>query len=115
MTTYDALTTWALIVAIAVPTYLLRFSFIGLLGRLGEVPDWAERALAFVPAAVLAALVVPDVVTVHSTVVATLAQEKVVAGAAAAAVAYYTEDVLATIAVGMGVFWAIRFGLPLVA
>ncbi|GGN06990.1 AzlD domain-containing protein [Halarchaeum nitratireducens] len=114
MTTYDALTTWALIAAIAVPTFLIRFSFIGLLGRVGGVPDWAERALAFVPAAVLAALVVPDIVTIRATVAATIAQEKVVAGLVAAGVAYYTEDVLATIAVGMGVFWAIRFGLPLV-
>lgn len=114
MTTYDVLTTWALIAAIAVPTFLVRFSFIGLLGRFGGIPEWAERALAFVPAAVLAALVVPDVVTIQATAVATLAQEKVVAAVVAAGVASYTEDVFATIAVGMGVFWAIRFGLPLV-
>ncbi|GAD52214.1 hypothetical protein MBEHAL_0974 [Halarchaeum acidiphilum MH1-52-1] len=115
MTTYDALTTWALVAAIAVPTFLVRFSFIGLLGRVGELPDWAERVLAFVPAAVLAALVVPKVVTLQPTLVGTFGHAKIVAAVVAVGVAYYTEDVLATIVVGMAVLWAIRFGLPLLA
>ncbi|GGL27563.1 hypothetical protein GCM10009037_08930 [Halarchaeum grantii] len=114
MTSFDALTLWALILAIGIPTFLIRYSFIGLLGRLGDVPDWTERVLAFVPAAVLAALVVPDVVTVQSTLLGTLGQDRVLAGAVAAAVAWRTEDVLATIASGMLALWTVRFVLPMV-
>ncbi|WP_435100175.1 AzlD domain-containing protein [Halarchaeum sp. P4] len=114
MTTYNALTIWAVILAIAIPTFLVRYSFIGLFGRLGEAPDWVERVLAFVPAAVLAALVVPDVVTIQSTVAATLGQDRVLAGVVAAVVAWRTENVFATIAVGMLALWTVRFVLPMV-
>ena len=114
MTHYNALTTWALVIAIAVPTFLLRFSFIGLVGRFGEIPDWGKRILAFVPVAILTGLVAPNIVTIHTTVAGTFGQSKVIAGVVAIAVAYYTENVFATIAVGLGILWVCRFILPTV-
>ncbi|MFB6079230.1 MAG: AzlD domain-containing protein [Halarchaeum sp.] len=114
MTTYDATTVWALVAAVGVLTFLVRFSFVGLLGRFGDVPPWAERALGFVPVAVFAALVVPAVVTVRPTVTGTLTDDRTVAAAAAAVVAWRTENVLATIAAGMAALWTLRFVLPVV-
>ena len=114
-TSYGPATLWAVILAIGVVTYAIRLSFIALFGRVDDIPERVERALSYVPAAVLAALVVPALVTVEPSLVDTVADDRLVAGLVAAAVAWRTENVFATIAVGMLVLWAIRFGLPLVA
>ena len=100
---------WVAIVVIGVATFGLRFSFIHLFGRIDEVPPWLRRPLRYVPPAVLAALVVPDLVTVRPTVAATLVDERLIAGAVAAVVAWRTENVFATIAVGMVTLWLFRF------
>ena len=100
---------WAAIVVIGVATYGFRLSFIHLFGRIDEVPPSVKRTLRYVPPAVLAALVFPDFVTLESSVVATLADERLIAGAAAGAVAWRTENVFATITVGMIALWLFRF------
>lgn len=110
MTTWSHGVIWAAIVLIGVCTFLIRLSFIHLFGRIGDVPPRVSYLLRYVPAAVLAALVVPAVITIGPTVEATFSNARVVAGAVAAAVAWRTEDVLATIVVGMGTLWVIRFG-----
>ena len=115
MTAWSHAGVWAAIAVIGICTFALRFSFIYLFGRIDAVPPRIRRVLRYVPAAVLAALVVPSVVAVEATVGATLLDDRVLAGAVAAAVAWRTENVLATIVVGMGTLWALRFGPALVA
>lgn len=115
MTEWSRAGIWAAIAIIGICTYAIRFSFIYLFGRIDSVPPRLRRVLRYVPAAVLAALVVPSVVTVEPTVSGTLLDDRVIAGAVAAAVAWRTENVLATIVVGMGTLWAIRFGPSLLA
>ena len=110
MTAWSHAGVWAAIAVIGVCTYAIRFSFIYLFGRIDAVPPRLRRVLRYVPAAVLAALVVPSVVTIEPTVGGTLLDDRVLAGAVAAAVAWRTENVLYTIVVGMGTLWAIRFG-----
>lgn len=105
----DALTTWLVIFAIGVPTFLVRYSFIGLLGWFDEVPDTVETALRFVPAAVLAALVAPEFVAPTGTL-GDVPPGILAGGLAATAVAWRTENVFATIASGMVVLWIVRFG-----
>ena len=100
---------WIAIVAIGLATFGFRLSFIYLFGRIDDVPPRIRRPLTYVPPAVLAALVVPDLVTVESTVTATLVDERLIAGVAAGVVAWRTENVFATIAAGMGVLWLLRF------
>jgi branched-subunit amino acid transport protein len=107
-TSYGDPVVWALIVVIGVCTYGIRYSFIGLFGYLDEIPPRLERALRYVPAAVLAALVVPSFVTLTGT---GLAVDKLGAGLLATAVAWRTENVLATMAAGMGGLWLLRFGI----
>lgn len=109
MTTWSHAGIWAAIALIGVCTYGIRLSFIYLFGRIDEVPPRVERVLRYVPAAVLAALVVPAVVTVGPTLEATLVDERLLAGAVAAGVAWRTEDVFATITLGMGTLWLLRF------
>ncbi|WP_459825691.1 AzlD domain-containing protein [Halorubrum luteum] len=100
---------WLAILAIGLATYGFRLSFIHLFGRIDDVPSRVSRLLRFVPPAVLAALVVPDLVTIRPTLSATLVDDRLIAGAVAAAVAWRTENVFATIAVGMGTLWLLRF------
>lgn len=105
---------WLIIVAVGVGTYALRLSFILLLGRLDEVPPRVAGVLRFVPAAVLAALVVPAVVSLSIEPAPALQFDsaKLVAGSVAALVAWRTENVLATIGVGMIVLWVVRLVVP---
>jgi branched-subunit amino acid transport protein len=100
---------WAAILLIGAATYGFRLSFIHLFGRIDEVPARIKRPLRYVPPAVLAALVLPDLVTLGPSVAATLLDERLIAGAVAGVVAWRTENVFATIAVGMGVLWLFRF------
>jgi len=104
---YDATTLWGIVVAVGLITLAHRLSFVLLFGRIDDVPPRVERTLELVPAAVLAALVVPAVVALAPSGAVVAAPPKVIAAAVAAGVAWRTENVLATIAVGMGVLWLV--------
>lgn len=112
MTGYGYWTVWLVVAVIGVATFAFRFSFIYLFGRVDEVPPRIQRALRYVPPAVLAALVAPAIVTLDpdAGVVASLADERLAAGLVAGVVAWRTESLFWTIAVGMGALWLLRFG-----
>lgn len=98
---------WLVVLAAAAGTYALRVSFIALFGRLDDVPPRVERVLSYVPPAVLAALVLPELVLSDGALAVSLGNDRLLAGAIAAGVAWRTEDMLATVAVGMGVLYAL--------
>ncbi|WP_135826398.1 AzlD domain-containing protein [Halorussus ruber] len=102
-------TLWLIILAGGVGTYALRLSFVALFGRLDDVPESAERALRFVPAAVLSALVVPQFVYTDGTLALSPTNPELLAGALAALVAWRTEDILATLVAGMAGLWVLTF------
>lgn len=64
--TYSDATIWAIIVALGVGTYLIRFSFLGLVGN-RKMPDWVLRHLRYTPVAVLPGLVAPLVLWPSAT------------------------------------------------
>jgi branched-subunit amino acid transport protein len=99
---------WAAVVAIGVGTFCIRFSFIYLFEYLSEVPEALERALRFVPAAVLAALVVPAVLFGDGGSATAVETDRLLAAGVAAVVAWRTENILATIGVGMAVLLGLR-------
>ncbi|WP_435196677.1 AzlD domain-containing protein [Natronomonas sp. EA1] len=101
---YSTTQIWLAIVAAGVGTFAIRLSFIALLGRLDGMPSTLATVLRYVPAAVLAALVVPAVIALEP---AGLSYEppQVVAAVVAGLVAWRTENVLATIVAGMVVVW----------
>lgn len=57
---------WTTIVLVALGTYLIRFSFIGLIGD-RELPAWVLRHLRYTPVAVLPGLVAPLVLWPEAT------------------------------------------------
>ena len=86
----------------AAVTYATRVTMIALLGK--EMPPLVQRWLRYVPAAVLAALIAPAALMPHGQLEW---GTQMVAVAAGAVVAWRTRNVLATIVVGMAVFWVL--------
>lgn len=97
---------WLIIAAVAVITMGFRLSFFLLFGRVDEIPAWAERVLGYVAPAVLAALVLPELVYIDGGI--SILNPRLIAGVVAAVVAWRTENLAVTVAVGMVVFWGTR-------
>ena len=57
---------WTVILALGAGTFLIRYSFIGLVGD-RQLPGWATRLLRYVPMAVIPGLVAPLVVWPQAT------------------------------------------------
>jgi branched-subunit amino acid transport protein len=105
----SALELWGVVLLILAGTLAARLSFVVLFGRLSGVPRWLERLLTLVPPAALAALVVPSFVVADGGLALSAGNERLLAGALAALVAWRTENLLATVAAGMAVLWVARF------
>jgi branched-subunit amino acid transport protein len=92
--------TWLVILCGGLITYLTRLSFF-LVADKGGFPDWAIRALRFVPPAVLTALVCQELLIPNGELALSLINPRLIAGAAAVIVAWRTRRALPTIMVGM--------------
>jgi branched-subunit amino acid transport protein len=103
----SATSIWLLFIAIGLGTFLLRFLFIYLFGKT-EMPDWLRRALRFVPAAALAALVFPALTHPAGYLDLSLHNFRLLAGLGGAIVAWKTSNVLLTILAGMVLLWGLQ-------
>jgi branched-subunit amino acid transport protein len=103
----DDVSTWLAIVGISLTTVVTRGSFVVFGARLRLAP-LAEEALRFAPAAVLGALVVPELLVRHGHIDFSLANQRLIAALVAALVMWRWRSMLATIAVGMGVATLLR-------
>lgn len=97
---------WATFAAMGAITLALRASFL-LLGDRLALPPLARRALVYVPPAVLAALVTPALFEPSGVAALGPVDVRLLAGAAAVAVAWRTKSVLATLGTGMGALWTL--------
>ena len=100
-------TLWLTILGMGVITFGLRYSFIALSGRL-ELPSTLRRALRFVPAAVLSALVLPALVYPSGELFLSLENDRLVAGLIALVVAWRSKSMLLTLLVGMVALWILQ-------
>ena len=98
------MTLWLLIIACGLLTFATRLSFILLLGRV-TIGGSLQRALRFVPPAVLSAIILPEVVLTQGALNLAPGNPRLLAGLAATLIAWRTRNVLLTIAVGMGTLW----------
>ena len=99
---------WLAIVGAGAVTFALRLSFIALLGRI-EIPRFLGRALRFVPAAVLTAVLIPLLLYDYGALEVSLGNERLVAGLVAALIAWRTRSVLFTLGGGMAALWTLQF------
>jgi branched-subunit amino acid transport protein len=97
---------WVMIAVIGVGTFLIRVSFLAVLGRVERVPPLVERILRLIPAAVLAALIVPSLTHPQGDFDPTTV--RMAAGLLAGVTAWKTRNVLATMVVGMGSLWILQ-------
>lgn len=92
---------WEIIIGGGIITYLIRLSFIALIGRL-SLPEWFSRSLRYVPAAVLTAITVPELTNWNGKAVnITWNNPQLIAGTVAILVAWRTRNVVLTLAVGL--------------
>ena len=100
-------TLWPTILGAGAVTFALRLSFVVLLGRM-EIPPFLARALRFVPAAVLTAVVVPLLFYADGSFALSLGNERLVAGLVAALICWRTRSVPLTLIGGMAMLWTLQ-------
>jgi branched-subunit amino acid transport protein len=98
---------WLIIIGMGLVTYSIRLSSIVLLGK-REFPLLIQRALRFVPPAVLSAIVFPELFQHSGQFDLSLSNVRLLAGVLASIVAWRTKNVLATIIVGMITLWLLQ-------
>jgi len=103
----DPLTLWIVIVAVGALNYLSRLSFIAFFAS-REMPPLLARALRYVPAAMLTALVLPMVLTPSAAGALAGVNPRIPAAILAAVVAYFTHSTLKTLAAGMATLWLLQ-------
>ena len=101
----DPLKLWVVILAVGALNYASRLSFIAFFARRTMPPPLA-RALRYVPAAMLAALIVPMIAA--PAVGADPFNPKLPAALVAGAVAWATKSTPKTLAAGMLALWALQ-------
>lgn len=99
----DSARIWILIAVVSVGTFLIRYSFIGLVGD-RALPPWAARMLRYVPVAVMPGLVAPLIAWPHATGGET-DPARLTAAVVALVVGVATRNVLASIFGGMAALY----------
>lgn len=95
---------WGIIIGGMVVTYAIRLSFIALVPQ-DRMPDLFRRSLRYVPPAVLAALITPELFRPAGPFDISLGNHRLMAGAVAAIIAWRSRNTWITIATGMIMLW----------
>ncbi len=98
---------WIALVGMAVVTIVTRALFL-MAGERVTVPDRIQRALRYAPAAALAAIILPDLMTWQGHFTVAPGNYKLVAGAVALMFYLLTRRMLGMIAAGMAVYTGLR-------
>ena len=101
---------WLVIVLLALGTYLIRWSFLGLFGR-KTFPEWVLRHLRYTPVAVLPGLVAPLVLWPEATG-GEPDSARLAAALVTLALGCTTRNVLASILGGMATLYLALWILP---
>jgi branched-subunit amino acid transport protein len=99
---------WLVVVVAGVLTFLIRLSFISLLAH-REMPALAQRALSFVPPAVMSAIVFPELLVRDGHVAMGPENHRLIAGVIAILIAWRFKKIMPTIVVGMAALWLLQF------
>ena len=98
---------WLIIIGMGVITYTIRLSMIVVSGQV-QLSDQLQRALRYVPPAVLSAIILPEMVQPGGTLDISLGNERLLAGLIAIVVAWYTQKMIWTVAIGMITLWLLQ-------
>ena len=105
--TYSAVELWLIIGLLGLGTFLVRFSFLGLIGD-RDLPPWLLRHLRYTAVAILPAMVMPLVLTPDA---ATNAADpvKIAAAATTLAAGYLTKNALWAMLAGVVALYGLGF------
>lgn len=104
---YSDTTVWWIIAILGVGTFLIRFSFLGLIGS-RPMPPWVLRHLRYTAVAILPGLVAPLVIFPAATN-GTPDPARLLAAAVTVAVGYWTKGVLRAMLSGAATLFALQF------
>ncbi len=107
MTQIDPTTMWIIIIGLAIGSYLLRFTFIGLVGD-RPMPPWLLRHLRYTAVAILPALIAPLVVWPTATE-GQPDMPRMAAAAVALTVGIVTKNVIAAIFSGAATLYGLLY------
>ena len=98
---------WWIMIGLGLGTFIIRVSFIALFGK-WEIPTLLQRALRFIPASVLFALVIPQLLTYNNALDISPSNPRLIAGMLAGLVSWRTKNVMLTILSGMLMLWLLQ-------
>jgi len=98
---------WIIIASVGLLNFLSRLSFIAFFAN-RRMPPLMERALKFVPAAMLTALIVPMIVASPGAATGVHVDARIPAALVAGIVAYFVRGTIPTLLAGMGTLWGLR-------
>ena len=98
---------WVVMLIAGMLTYATRLSFILLIGR-RSVPPYIGRMLRFIPAAVLTAIIFPEILMRGGALYLSFGNARLFAGLLAGLVAWKTRSAILTILTGMTTLWLIQ-------
>lgn len=92
-------------------TYAIRLSLFLLPERV-TLPPWLLRSLRYVPAAVLTAIIVPELLLPQGAIDFSLGNERLLAGLFAILIAWRTRNVFLTVVLGLVALWLLQAFSP---
>ena len=102
------MTLWLTVLGMGIVTYATRIALIAGWEQV-EIPPWLQRGLQYVPPAVLAAIIFPEVLRPGGEFDLSLGNVRLLAGLLAAVIAWRTRNVLLTIGGGMAALWLLQW------
>lgn len=103
--TYTIAEIWIIILALGAGTFVIRFSFLGILGG-RALPPWLLRHLRYTAVGILPAMVTPLVLWPQATG-GQMEASRIAAAALVLAVGLWTKNAILAIAVGMATLWGL--------
>jgi branched chain amino acid efflux pump len=102
---------WLVMLFGGIITFLIRFSFIFLFGKL-HIPVTVRKALHYVPPAVLSAIIFPELFLPNGSLDWSLGNARLLAGLIAILVAWFSKNTLITILAGMIALFLLQVFIP---
>ena len=99
---------WLVVIVAGGLTFLIRLSFVSLLAN-WEMPPLAQRALSFVPPAVMTAIVFPELLIRDGHFAVNMDNHRLMAGVIAILVAWRFKKIMPTIVAGMAALWLLQW------
>lgn len=98
---------WTIIVGLGLGSYLLRLSFLGIIGG-RDLPEWVLRHLRYTAVAIMPGMITPLILFPHATG-GTLDPVRLGAAVATIALSIWTKNATVTIFGGAAVLFALHF------